>query len=76
MTITNLLKQKVTINDEIQQKMLRDKAEVIRLADAMAEAATNMQGQGYGAFINAREEFLETIRSMHEDYSQIGKYLS
>ena len=76
MTITSLLKQKVSINDEIQQKMLTDKAEVIRLADAMAEAATNMQGQGYGEFIKARENFLETIRSMHEDYSQIGKYLS
>ena len=76
MTITNLLKQKFTINESIAQKMREDTDELIRLADAMAEAATCVQGQGYGAFINAREQFLTTIRNMHEDYSQIGKYLS
>ena len=76
MTITNLLQQKHHINESIAKKMKDDTDELIRLADAMAEAATSVQGQGYSAFINAREQFLTTIRSMHEDYSQIGKNFS
>ena len=76
MNITNLLKQKSEINDAIANKMQQDTNELIRLADAMAEAATNVQGHGYSVFINAREEFLSTIHAMNKDYSQIGKYLS
>ena len=76
MTITNLLQQKHDINEAISQKMRDDTDELIRLADAMAEAATSVQGQGYSAFILARENFLTTIRHMHEDYAQIGKNFS
>lgn len=76
MTITALMKQKEQISNDIVAKVNENTIELIKLADAMAEAATNVHGHGYQQFITARENFIETIWSMNRDYSQIGKFLS
>lgn len=39
------------------QQLAIDGAEIMDLADDMAEAATQFNGQGYDAFLSAREMF-------------------
>lgn len=66
-TFDNLKNQRDEINNIFLQKIKQDKALVKILADSMAEAATNIQGQGYPAFLNARETFLSEVDRMSGD---------
>jgi hypothetical protein len=75
-SITELLKHKQDINNKIIKKVNVDTTVLISLADSMAEAATNMHGQGYTGFIQARDLFMKTIHDMNTDYKEMGKYLS
>ena len=61
--------QRDTINNLIIDKLEQDKVHLKIMADNMAEAATNIQGQGYGSFVNARESFLSEIDRVVEEYS-------
>lgn len=59
------LKQLIDQHDKLREQLLlqinRDASRLCDLADTMAECATNVQGQGYSAFINARKDFMDEI---------------
>jgi hypothetical protein len=67
--LENLKTQRNDINAQFLKTMCNDSKNLKILADNMAEAATNIQGQGYGAFVNAREAFLTEVDRILEDYS-------
>ena len=73
MNITDLIDQKRFINDAILKQMADDTEELIDLADAMAEAATNVQGQGYTSFIQARDNFVSSIKAKNQQYSLLQR---
>lgn len=68
-TISELKQQRDNINNSLLKKLLEDKILIRTLADNMAEAATNIQGQGYSVFLNSREIFLSEIDRMSSEYS-------
>lgn len=68
-TFEHLRTQRDTINNQIIDKLYDDKIHIKLMADDMAEAATNIQGQGYLSFVNAREKFLSEVDRIVEEYS-------
>lgn len=64
-----LRQQRDSINNLIIDQLEQDKVHLKIMADNMAEAATNIQGQGYGSFVNARETFLSEIDRIVEEYA-------
>lgn len=58
--------------EQLQNQMLKQIKEdsiLLRvLADNMAECATNIQGQGYATFLQARENFLTELDRLYDDY--------
>ena len=69
MGIESLKKQRDGINEQILAHMKQDASLLKVLADNMAECATNIQGQGYGSFVIARETFLSEVDRIQKDYS-------
>lgn len=69
MGIQELKNQRDNINNQILAYMKEDAVLLKTLADNMAECATNMQGQGLPAFVNARESFLSEVDRIQKDYS-------
>lgn len=61
--------QRDMITNQIIDRLYEDKVHLKIMADNMAEAATNIQGQGYGAFVNARETFLSEVDRLVEEYT-------
>ena len=68
-TITDLKRQRDEITNHFLAKLREDKVLIRTLADNMAEAATYIQGQGYTNFLNARENFLNEIERISNEYS-------
>lgn len=68
-SLEQLKQQRNDINIEFLKTMCRDSKNIKVLADNMAEAATNIQGQGYITFVTAREAFLDEMDRMLADYS-------
>ena len=68
-TLALLKQQRDDINRQFLTKMYKDNVHMKILADNMAEAATNIQGQGYAAFVNARETFLNEMDRISDEYS-------
>ncbi len=71
MCIDNLIEQRTKINNLIIKKINDDKNRLRELADNMAESATNMHGQGYGAFIVSRDLFLSELDNISKDYCKL-----
>lgn len=69
MTVHELKHQRDLINTKILTYMKQDAVLLKSLADNMAECATNIQGQGYANFVNARETFLSEVDRIQKDYS-------
>lgn len=68
-TLEQLTQQRNDINNQFLQRLHDDKVHIKILGDSMAEAATNINGQGYVGFVNARETFLAEIDRIVEEYS-------
>jgi hypothetical protein len=68
-TFEQLRLQRDSINNHIIDKLHDDKIQLKIMADSMAEAATNIQGQGYAAFLSTRDTFLSEIDRIVEEYS-------
>jgi hypothetical protein len=68
-SLENLRNQRNEIDAEFLKTMCTDSKNIKILADNMAEAATNIQGQGYITFVTAREAFLSEMDRVLEDYS-------
>ena len=68
-TLENLRNQRNEVNAQFLKTMCNDSKNIKILADNMAEAATNIHGQGYLSFVNAREAFLAEMDRVLEDYS-------
>lgn len=69
--IANLSK----IDYDLSQKIKSDSGVLIRLADEMAESATNFNGQGYKSFLDSREKFVQTLCTMNKDYTELMSVL-
>lgn len=69
MGLQKLRQQRNSINEQILAYLKQDSILLKTLADSMAEAATNIQGQGYANFVNARETFLSEVDRIQKDYS-------
>ena len=61
MCIENLIKQHDELNRQLATEVSRDTQRLKEMAETMAECATNIQGQGYSAFITSRENFLTEL---------------
>ncbi len=46
----------------------KQKEDLLRLADAMAEAATEFRGQGYHSFLEIREKFKQEVDKIFDTY--------
>lgn len=68
-TIRELRKRKDEITISFLSQLKADSNLVKTLGDNMAEAATNMQGQGYANFVNSRELFISELNRMHGEYA-------
>lgn len=68
-TITELKRKRDEITLSFLSQLKADSNLIKTLGDSMAEAATNIQGQGYGNFLNARETFLSELNRMHDEYA-------
>ena len=44
-----------------EEQQVKQKEDLLDLADEMAEAATEFKGQGYRLFLNARERLKEAL---------------
>jgi superoxide dismutase len=71
MCLQELMRQRDSIHAQLLTQINNDSAMLMVLADNMAECATNMQGQGYTAFITARETFLCEVARLREEYSRL-----
>jgi hypothetical protein len=47
-----------------EEKIQKEKENLLDLADDMAEAATDFKGQGYRLFLAARERFKEYLNNL------------
>jgi superoxide dismutase len=68
MFLQDLIKQQNTLHAKIVDQIENDTQTLQTLADNMAECASNMQGQGYSSFINARENFLSELQRIKGNY--------
>lgn len=71
MCLQELMIQRDSIYVQLLNQINDDSANLMVLADNMAECATNMQGQGYLTFIAARENFLREVSRLREEYSSL-----
>lgn len=71
MTVQQLMTDQKAFASRLCEQMEKDYETVKRLAEDMAECATNIQGQGYSAFIEARNRFLTQIEKMHDEYAEL-----
>ena len=68
-SINELKRQRDEITNKVLSQLHKDSNLLKVLGDNMAEAATNIQGQGYANFLNARETFLAELTRIQIDYS-------
>ena len=66
MEIKDLQEQHKNIRREMRRKIADDTIRLKKLADQLAESATNIQGQGYMEFVRSREVFLSEIDKLSE----------
>lgn len=66
MCIENLLKQHEELRRQLSEEIGRDTQKLKQMAEDMAECATNIQGQGYVAFITSRENFLTELERFRQ----------
>ena len=59
-----------------QQANLEIEQLLLALADSMASAATTFSGQGYQSFLQARDEFKETLHNTLSDMIPATTYHS
>jgi hypothetical protein len=59
-----------------QQANLETEQLLLALADNMASAATTFSGQGYQSFLQARDEFKETLHNTLSDMIPAKTYHS
>ena len=78
MTMQQLMADQKAFTQRLCEQMKKDHTTVKQLAEDMAECATNIRGQGYSAFMDARNRFLTQIEKMHDSYSELfaGSYKS
>lgn len=68
-TLEQLRREKDEIENAVLKKLREDNTQIKIMADNMAEAATNIQGQGYGNFVNARQTFLSEVDRISKEYA-------
>lgn len=68
MTLTQLKKEQMKINNGFIEQIRGDTIVLRTLADNMAECATNIRGQGYTTFLSSRDTFLKSLDNMLKDY--------
>lgn len=67
--LEKLCEEQNLIEQKFNERVREDNFYIRSLADNMAEAATNIQGQGYAAFVAAREQFLREMDRLCDEYS-------
>ena len=70
MCLTQLKKAQLKVNEGLIEHFKQDNADIKELAENMAECATNIHGQGYSAFVLARDSFLKKLDTMLSDYTK------
>lgn len=68
MGVSELKEKQLQLQKDMLKQIREDSLLVKRLADNMAECATNIHGQGYSAFLDARETFLSELDKLYEEY--------
>lgn len=66
MLLLDLVKQRQDLQCSILKELNNEVLTIKLAADYMVECATNIKGQGYSSFINAREEFLSRIDALQQ----------
>lgn len=61
MIFAELIEKRQNLNRDIFKCLLDDVSEIRCLAENMSECATDIKGQGFSTFIQARESFLYKI---------------
>ena len=74
MGIQNLIDTQTEFKREVRKQLELDSLAIKQLAEDMAEAATNIQGQGLQTFIQTREQFLATVQRTREKYCTLLGY--
>ena len=60
------LKEKIHVT--CKTKVNRDADALLALIDELAERATSIQGQGLSLFMQTREEFINKVEMLREEY--------
>lgn len=68
MTKQDIVTVHATYKQSLRQQLDRDHSLIKQLAEDMAEAATNIQGQGLQSFLQSRALFLDTVDKLHMNY--------
>ncbi len=61
------LKEKIHVT--CKTKVNRDADALLALIDELAERATSIQGQGLSLFMQTREEFINKVEQLREEYT-------
>lgn len=61
MNFNELVEKKHALNSEIMNHLIDQVFNIKEAAEYMSECATDMRGQGYSVFLQARENFLQKI---------------
>lgn len=68
-SVQDLVSKQVELDAILTQKIHDDTEMIMQLADNLAESATMIQGQGYGVFVRAREQFFATLKEIGTNYA-------
>lgn len=67
MCLKELMQRRAELLNQLASQIYEDTTELILKAECMAECATNIKGQGYTAFISAREDFLHSVENFRKE---------
>lgn len=71
MCLQELMKKRYDIHNQLVLQVHKDTDELAQMAENMAECATNIKGQGYISFIQARDNFMKQLNKFRENYSSL-----
>jgi hypothetical protein len=66
MDLNQMLNARQQLNADIVNCLAEEVSQIRALADHMSECATNIKGQGYSTFVQARDDFMSKIDKFQE----------
>lgn len=72
MCLVHLVEARNNIQNQICSYLMQELTNLMVIGENMAECATNIQGQGYSAFILSRDTFLKECGRLQDEIDQLN----